>query len=247
MRMLRTKYTKQLLGPIVEQCRSWAEVCRKLEVSSRTGAQSYIAKVAKAYDLPTTHFTGKAWNKGKTFPHKQPIEKYLVANSPCNSNYIKKRLIKEGFKKQECELCGLTDWQGAPAILELDHINSDHFDNRLENLQLLCPNCHAMETRRRLVDRREQKMPPKPTRTKKEKIKGDPHWRTKPKPSFRKVVRPEKDELQRLIRTASFVQIGKTFGVSDNAVRKWCRSYGISLNARVLKLVDNSVLEADAK
>ena len=56
---------------------------------------------------------------------------------------IKKRLIKEGLKKYQCEMCGLIEWHGIKIGLELDHINGNCYDHRLENLRLLCPNCHA--------------------------------------------------------------------------------------------------------
>ena len=60
-----------------------------------------------------------------------------------NSNRLKKRLIEENVKEACCEICGIEEWLGKPAPLELDHINGDRFDNSLENLQILCPNCHA--------------------------------------------------------------------------------------------------------
>jgi 5-methylcytosine-specific restriction endonuclease McrA len=52
-------------------------------------------------------------------------------------------LINEGIKEHKCELCGITEWNGKPAPIELDHINGKHTDNRIENLRILCPNCHA--------------------------------------------------------------------------------------------------------
>ena len=56
---------------------------------------------------------------------------------------IKKRLLKEGFKKSECESCGLSEWLAKPIPLELHHRNGITTNNSLENLELLCPNCHA--------------------------------------------------------------------------------------------------------
>lgn len=65
----------------------------------------------------------------------------LIENSPHkNSNKLKKRLFREGIKQKQCEICGLTD---TSITLELHHINGDPTDNRLENLQILCPNCHS--------------------------------------------------------------------------------------------------------
>lgn len=57
--------------------------------------------------------------------------------------HLKRRLLEEGVKTARCEGCGGDEWRGAPIPLELDHINGDRRDHRLENLRLLCPNCHA--------------------------------------------------------------------------------------------------------
>jgi len=71
-----------------------------------------------------------------------PIEE-LLASPNRNRNHIKRRLIKAGLKEERCEACGLTEWLGKPISLELHHVNGDGKDNRLENLQVLCGNCHA--------------------------------------------------------------------------------------------------------
>jgi 5-methylcytosine-specific restriction endonuclease McrA len=72
-----------------------------------------------------------------------PLKKVLIKDSEYNRTKLKERLVKEGIKEYKCEKCGLTEWLGQPISLQLHHINGIHNDNRLENLQLLCPNCHS--------------------------------------------------------------------------------------------------------
>ncbi len=76
-------------------------------------------------------------------PHVTPIEELLVAGRPRSRGHIKARLINEGLKANHCETCGLSEWLGRPLGLELHHVNGDGDDNRLENLMLLCGNCHG--------------------------------------------------------------------------------------------------------
>lgn len=142
--MPRNRYTRDLLYSAVKDSRTWAEVCRKLGVKPATGAQTHVKSRANDFGVDFSHFLGQAHNRGKIFGSKQPIEFYLVQNSNAKSHTLKLRLIKEGIKKEVCEECGLKEWLGLPIPLELDHINNNHWDNRLENLKILCPNCHSM-------------------------------------------------------------------------------------------------------
>jgi hypothetical protein len=77
----------------------------------------------------------------RTRPPAMSIEALLAG--PRNRTHLKKRLIAAGLKQNQCEVCGLTEWLAKPLSMALHHINGDGRDNRLENLQLLCPNCHS--------------------------------------------------------------------------------------------------------
>jgi hypothetical protein len=73
-----------------------------------------------------------------------PLEEILVARSTySNVGHLKRRLTRAGLLRAGCYVCGLTEWLGRPLSLILDHANGLHYDNRLENLRLLCPNCNS--------------------------------------------------------------------------------------------------------
>jgi hypothetical protein len=77
-------------------------------------------------------------------PRRMPIEALLVAGRlQTNRSHLKQRLLDEGLKTNRCEQCGLAEWRGKPLNMALHHVNGDGKDNRLLNLELLCPNCHA--------------------------------------------------------------------------------------------------------
>jgi hypothetical protein len=94
-------------------------------------------------------FSRKTWydavQRGAVIPRPQalPIEAILRANRKRNRHHVKSRLLAAGLKTNECEQCGLTEWRDQPLSMALHHINGDGDDNRLENLALLCPNCHS--------------------------------------------------------------------------------------------------------
>ena len=80
------------------------------------------------------------------------MEDYLSNRVPMQSDKLKIRLLNEGYLKPECSTCGNTQWGDEEIPLQLDHKNGDGEDNRLENLRLLCPNCHALTPEYRLKD-----------------------------------------------------------------------------------------------
>lgn len=78
-----------------------------------------------------------------TRPQGAPIADYLVRGRRVNRSHLKRRLLAEGLKENRCERCGIDDWLGEALAIALHHVNGDGTDNRLENLAMLCPNCHA--------------------------------------------------------------------------------------------------------
>jgi DNA-binding CsgD family transcriptional regulator len=76
-------------------------------------------------------------------PARAPLEQLLVAGPRRSRGHIKQRLFDAGVKERRCEVCGLETWRGLPVSLALHHVNGDRHDNRIQNLEILCPNCHA--------------------------------------------------------------------------------------------------------
>lgn len=148
---MRNSYTKENLEFAIKESESWADVCRKMGVKPSTGAQTYLTKRAKNFEIDISHFKGQAHRKGKTFKKKNAID-YCFKGSKEPSDRLKKKLIRDGIKESKCEKCGIQKWYDEDLHLELDHKDSDHYNNELSNLQILCPNCHAVETRKRLRD-----------------------------------------------------------------------------------------------
>jgi 5-methylcytosine-specific restriction endonuclease McrA len=119
-------------------------VLRLLDVAPYGGNYDVLRKAIKHFGLDTSHFTGQAWNRGRTFRPKQPLGHYLSNTLPIQSFKLRNRLLRDGIFERRCMRCGNTDWLDPPIPLELDHVNGDRHNNRIENLRLLCPNCHAL-------------------------------------------------------------------------------------------------------
>lgn len=139
------------LKEAVKNSKSWRGVLMLLGRSTSSGTAFYrIKKQVQDLEIDCSHFTGQAHNKGKTGKDSaggyayEDASSYLANNGRRIPSYaLKNKLFYEGLKQRECEACGLSEWMNALIPLELDHINGDKYDNRIENLRILCPNCHA--------------------------------------------------------------------------------------------------------
>jgi hypothetical protein len=150
-------WTENQLRETVANSKSTRQVLIKLGLKEAGGNYSQIKKYFNLYQINTSHFTGQAWNKGLTGIGKPiiPLERILTDNYEFQSYKLKKRLFDAGIKNVSCEICGWAKQAKNGRIpLELDHINGNRRDNRLENLRILCPNCHSLQSTHRGLNRK---------------------------------------------------------------------------------------------
>lgn len=144
----RRKYSKEEFTEAWLSSISIAQVAKKLGCNATGGGYVTLKLAAKELGLDSNHMTGQGWNIGwRSNPAREriiPLSVILVRDSTYTTiHYLKRRLLLEGFLEYKCYLCGLIEWNGKSITLQLDHINGARLDHRVENLRLLCPNCHS--------------------------------------------------------------------------------------------------------
>lgn len=232
-----TTISEEELKELVKNSYSKKEVLNALGISGRGHSYDKLNEIITNYDIDISHFViNKKVNKYEN------IEDVLIEDSPYkNTNRLKKRLIKEGVLEEVCVECDqLPLHNGKPLTLQLDHINGISNDNRLENLRLLCPNCHSQTpTYSGKNSRKEENY----TECKDcgKTIKSDGKYglclscfnsssHKKDSVIKSRKFNPTYEQLKNMLidEKLSFTEIGRRFGVSDNAVRK---------RAKLLKII----------
>jgi RNA polymerase subunit RPABC4/transcription elongation factor Spt4 len=233
----RTSYTEEDFVNAVKNNYSVRSCLLALGLNATGGNYALFKRRVESLGLDTSHFTGKGHLKNRThdWSKKKTLEEILVVDSSytCRKQ-IKKRLLEKGLMTYRCSCCGIADWQGQPLSLHLDHINGVNNDHRLENLRLLCPNCHSQTStyagRNKPRKPRKKASTPKP-RVKKQNFCVDcgvaiSRRAQRCKSCQGKFSQPTKtewpsvEELIVMVERTSYSAVGRKLGVSDNAVRK---------------------------
>ena len=193
----------------------------------------------EVWRIPVDHFDPDAVRRAALHREPVPLADVLVQGSTYQRTLLKERLFAEGLKERRCQLCGQDEmWHGRRMSLILDHVNGVHDDNRLENVRIVCANCNAtLDTHCGRNSRLPQAqracllcgalfVPRAPSHRYCSRTCGQraPGLR-RPRPAARRVERPPSEQLVQEIAALGYAGVGRKYGVSDNAVRKWRRAY----------------------
>lgn len=122
---------------VCEESDSMSQASTKLGLHFNT-----FKKYAIKFDCYKTNQSGKGITK-KGVP-KFGLNDILNGNHPQFQTYkLKNRMLREGLIENVCSVCGITEWFGKSMNMELDHIDGDRSNHKMENLRMLCPNCHS--------------------------------------------------------------------------------------------------------
>ena len=232
------RYSEAEARQAVAASRSYADALRRLGLRPAGGNHRTIRRyVEDVWGIATDHFDFDAERVYRQAP--TPLEDVLVQGSRYHRGHLKERLFATGLRERRCQLCGQGElWHGRRMSLILDHINGVADDNRLDNLRIVCPNCNATldthcgrKNRMAEVERRCDRcqgafVARYETHRYCSRSCGQRAERSHaPRPATRRVERPPYEQLLREIAELGYLGVGRRYGVSDNAVRKWRRAY----------------------
>nr|DAO18395.1 MAG TPA: NinG recombination protein [Caudoviricetes sp.] len=234
-------YSKEDLELIVKDSRSVKEVVRKLGYSTDSG---YNGKTVKnrieEYNIDTSHFR-------KRSSEKRTFENTFIDNSSASQHALRIWYKRGEYTPYKCSICGQEpEWMGKPLTLILDHINGKNKDDRLENLRWVCPNCNQqldttgfrnpnrIVSARNLYEKRksEKKICPLCGNTMSPNAKMCISCYEVARKSK---IKPTREVLKSLIRTTGFMELGNNYNVTDRAIARWCKQYGLPSTKKEIK------------
>ena len=225
---MKRKWTDEDFIEAARDSISIAEVLRRIGLVPKGGNYRTIHSEVGRLKVDTSHWLGNAHLRGRrrVLP-RVPLSEVLVENCEYSRSNLKLRLLAEGFLRNVCYICGqLPEWNGKPLVLVMDHINGVNNDNRIENLRMLCPHCNSQQDT--FCGRKNIgiKMVAHEWKCKDCGcvITRDALWcRTCSRKRSRRVERPTLESLMEDKKTMSIEAVGRKYGVSGNAVKKWIR------------------------
>lgn len=229
------KYTKEILEQVVSKNFTLSDVIRKLNLPLQGGNFTHIAKLIKDFNIDTTHFIIlklKSQNNKKRTPKEILVLDRFGNGRKENADKLRRSLIESNVQ-YICTICknnGL--WNNTKLVLQIDHIDGNNLNNTIENLRFLCPNCHT-QTSNYGSKNKQKNIIYKNVCGVCGKLTNNKYYCSRKccssvpvKNRYYKVKnRPSKNELKELINNLSWSAIGRKYGVSDNCIRKWAKSY----------------------
>lgn len=223
-----------LFKKVIQESISRTDFFKKFNMNPRGAKFQTFNKIVEKNSIDISHFIGGGRTNGNNRPltKDEVLSRLRLGDNLAPKVNIKKYIMKFNILPYECVKCGTKDmWCDSSLVLQLDHINGNPLDNRVENLRFLCPNCHSQTSTfagKNILPRNSPKCP----LCESEISVGSRHCSKCAHLFQMKIEWPSDEELQKLVWLKPLIKLGKDLGVSDNAIRKRCKFRNILLPRR---------------
>ena len=229
----RTISTKRL-KTIIKKSKSLRDVFRKCNKSISGASYDNLKKRLIKDNISVAHFhKNTALDYRKRFLREVSLDFIFKENSKYDSSFVRLKVLKNNLLKYECQNCPLkNEWNGKPLTLQLDHIDGDNTNNKLDNLRFLCPNCHTQTDTfgsRNLKNKKSLIICKTCKKEKRFKSSSGDCMKCHHKKYNPKKFEIKKDALEKLVYKMSIEDIGRKFKVNGNSIRKRCLLLGVKI------------------